>query len=291
MYFKDYQVIFKMEKGFSKDEKYCVIKDGTKYLLRISKHKTIEQKEEEMTVIKKIEDLDISMCKTIEYGVFDNQVYQVQTWVDGVDLREVINDLDIEDQYRLGYLSGEMLRKIHTIDVHFVCEPWHERYNKKIDKKIKNYMECPLKYEDGDLFLKYLEENRDLLNSRPTTIQHGDFHIGNFMLNEKKELVVIDFEGFSYGDPWEEFDRLVWCTERAPEFAKGMVDGYFNKNVPLEFWKTVCLYISNNIISSLPWAVPFGESQINIMKNLAKNELKWYAQFTRIIPRWYDDKS
>src|SRR5690606_19630522 len=105
------------------------------------------------------------------------------------------------------------------------------------------------------------------------------------------ELVVIDFEGFNYGDPWEEFDRLVWCTEKSPEFARGMVDGYFNKNVPLEFWKTVCLYICNNIISSLLWAVRYVEEQVEIMKNLAKNELKWYDNFNRIIPSWYNSNN
>lgn len=289
MSFKDYQIIFELNKGFSKDQKFCVIKDNTKFLLRISKHKTWTQKEKEIEIIRKIESLDISMCKTVEYGVLDEGVYHIQTWINGTDLREVIEAMSLEEQYQLGYAAGQTLNKIHTVEVPFPCEEWSKRYNEKIDLKIKNYLECPLKYENGNIFIDYLNNNRSLLKDRPNRILHGDFHIGNFMINQNRELVIIDFEGFQYGDPWDEFDRLVWCTEKSPKFAKGMVDGYFNNDVPIAFWKTVCLYICNNIISSLPWAMNYGEEQINIMKKLAMNELRWYKDFTRIIPTWYDE--
>ena len=157
--------------------------------------------------------------------------------------------------------------------------------------KIKNYNNCHLKYNNGELFINYLQNNRHLLDDRPNSFQHGDYHIGNFMLDKNNNLVIIDFEGYNYGDPWEEFDRLVWCTEKSPNFAKGMVDGYFNNQVPIVFFKTILLYISNNILSSLPWAVNYGEEQIEIMKNLANNELKFYKNFTTVIPTWYNDKN
>lgn len=61
----------------------------------------------------------------------------------------------------------------------------------KIDRKFKIYEECPLKYEKGDLFIEYIN-NRHLLKGRPNTFQHGDYHIGNMMINKNHELVVID---------------------------------------------------------------------------------------------------
>ena len=293
MEFKDYNVLFKLNKGFSGDEKYCIEKDNTKYLLRLSKTKSIEYITNLYNFLKQINDLDIPICKTIEIGEYDNKVYWIQEWIEGVDLREVIENIPLEKQYDLGFDAGMTLKKLHSIKLpdHFILEPWNERYNRKIDLKIKNYNNCHLKYNNGELFINYLQNNRHLLDDRPNSFQHGDYHIGNFMLDKNNNLVIIDFEGYNYGDPWEEFDRLVWCTEKSPKFAKGMVDGYFNNQVPIVFFKTILLYISNNILSSLPWAVNYGEEQIEIMKNLANNELKFYKNFTTVIPTWYNDEN
>ena len=52
------------------------------------------------------------------------------------------------------------------------------------------------------------------------------------MINKIYELVVIDFDRDDYGDPWEEFNRLVWSIQVSYEFATGIVDGYFNKKIP-----------------------------------------------------------
>lgn len=44
-----------------------------------------------------------------------------------------------------------------------------------------------------------------------------------------------------------------------------MVDGYFDNDIPIEFWKLLALYISSNTLSSVPWAIPFGKEQIEVM--------------------------
>ncbi|MBQ2891834.1 MAG: phosphotransferase [Bacilli bacterium] len=50
------------------------------------------------------------------------------------------------------------------------------------------------------MFIKYINNNRHLLKGRPNTLQHGDYHIGNIMINKNQELVVIDFDRDDYGD-------------------------------------------------------------------------------------------
>ena len=134
--------------------------------------------------------------------------------------------------------------------------------------------------------LRYIRENRHLLAGRPQCMQHGDYHIGNLMLRDGR-AVVIDFNRFDCGDPWEEFNRIVWCAQSAPYFASGMVDGYFEFAVPAEFWKLLALYICSNTLSSLPWAIPFGEKEIATMKDQANDVLKWYDNMTKDVPNWY----
>ena len=71
------------------------------------------------------------------------------------------------------------------------------------------------------------------------------------------------------------------------EFSTGIVDGYFNKKVPDEFWKLLALYMSVNSLSSLPWAIPYGEGEVNIMINQSNDILYWYDDMKRYVPKWY----
>ena len=104
-------------------------------------------------------------------------------------------------------------------------------------------------------------------------------------------LTVIDFDRDDFGDPWEEFNRIVWSAQAAPSFAAGMVDGYFDGPVPMEFWKLLALYISSNTLSSLPWAIPFGEKEILVMRNQASQVLGWYDGMKNVVPAWYSSLS
>ena len=48
-----------------------------------------------------------------------------------------------------------------------------------------------------------------------------------------------------------------------------------------------CAYISSNTLSSVPWAIPFGEEQIQVMVNQAKDVLSWYDDMKTPVPTWY----
>ncbi len=168
-----------------------------------------------------------------------------------------------------------------------VLEDWETRFGRKMDRKIKKYRECPLQYEGGENFIRYIEENRHLLKGRPQGYQHGDYHIGNMMLDREGRLQVIDFNRFDFGDPWEEFNRIVWCAQASPLFASGMVNGYFDGRVPEEFWRLLALYIVSNTLSSLPWAVPFGQEEVDTMRSQAAEVLSWYDNMSKVVPSWY----
>lgn len=149
------------------------------------------------------------------------------------------------------------------------------------------YEKCPVKYENGQAFINYINAHRHLLHGRPRSFQHGDYHIGNMMIGSDKQLYIIDFDRYDFGDLWEEFNRIVWCAQAAPLFATGLVNGYFDNDVPVEFWKLLALYISSNTLSSISWAIPFGERQIHIMVSQAKAVLNWYDNMMNLVPVWY----
>ena len=288
MKLSDFTQVNFIKKGWSNDKKYCVIdKSGQKYLLRISAIEQYERKKTEFENMEKLSKLHIPMCQPIEFGICEKGVYSLQSWIEGKDAEEVVPTLSDEQLYNYGLEAGRILKKIHTIPAPADREDWETFFKRKMDRKIEMYHNCPLKYENGEVFMKYIQENRHLLKNRPQTYQHGDYHVGNLMIDNAGKLMVIDFNRNDYGDPWEEFNRVVWCAKAAPLFATGMVDGYFEKDVPMTFWNLLALYISNNTISSLPWAIPFGQGEIVVMKRQAKEILEWYDGMTNVVPKWY----
>lgn len=277
-----------VDKGWSGDKKYCVTTtDGEKYLLRISTMERLDRKKREFEKMKEVAALGIPMCLPIEFGTCEEGVYSIQSWIEGEDAEDIISALPAEKQYAYGLEAGRILARIHTVPAPADAPDWESRFNAKIDRKIAMYENCALKYENGDAFLGFIAENRHLLANRPQSYQHGDYHVGNMMVDANGQLVIIDFDRDDFGDPWEEFNRIVWCAQAAPCFASGMVDGYFGGVVPMEFWNLLALYICSNTLSSLPWAISFGEGEVLVMRNQAAQVLSWYDNMNNTVPTWY----
>ena len=275
-------------KGWSQDKKYRVTDaQGVYYLLRISPAEQYDRKKNEFERMRTIAALGIPMCKPIEFGVCDAGVYSVQSWIDGTDAEEAIPALTREAQYACGREAGRILRKIHSVPVPENLEEWAVRFNRKIDLKIEKYRACPFQFEDGQVFIDYINENRSLLNSRPQVYQHGDYHRGNMRIGRDGKLYILDFDRDDYGDPWEDMKAITWDAILCPTFASGRIDGYFGGSIPPEFWKLLALYISVGMLSAILWAVPFGFEQIELFQNQAKTVLNWYDGMRNPVPIWY----
>lgn len=277
-----------IDKGWSGDRKFCArLDDGSKVFLRIAHGNQLERKRREYISMCRAAELGIAMAAPLEFGICSEGVYSIQTWVEGEDAEGLVAAMGEPEQYRYGLDAGRTLRRLHTIPAPGDAPEWEERFNGKIDRKLSMYESCPLKYGDGEALLRYISGNRHLLAGRPQSWQHGDYHIGNMMIDREGRLVIIDFNREDYGDPWEEFNRIVWCAQSAPAFASGMVDGYFAGEIPEKFWRLLALYICSNTLSSLPWAIPFGEEEIQVMMRQEAQVVQWYDGMRSVVPTWY----
>lgn len=290
---KSYYTFTKIEpvnKGWSSDKKYYIeTANGCRLLLRISDISEYDKKSLEFELMKQAAALGVPMSQPVDFGTCDNgkNVYSLLTWCDGEDAEAVLSRLIEAEQYLLGKKSGEILKLIHSIPAPEGQVEWGSRFNRKTSNKIEKYKSCGIKLEGDDKIINYIENNRCLLFGRPQCYQHGDYHVGNMIISSDNALSIIDFNRPDYGDPWEEFNRIVWSAAVSPHFATGQLDGYFGGRPPIEFFRLLAFYISSNTLSSIYWAIPFGEKEITTMKNQARDVLSWFDNMNNPTPSWY----
>ena len=274
-------------KGFSRDQKYCVqTASKEKYFLRIAPLDKMERQKALTALLGRLSALDIPMCRPVESGECEDGFYTLFTWIDGTEAETAVPSLSKPAQYALGLQAGKILKRIHTIPAPADQEDWHKRFGRKTDMKIQKYLDCGLRFAGDSEVIAYLTRNRSVLQDRPQTFQHGDYHIGNMMI-ENEAILLLDFDRFDFGDPWEEFNRIVWCAQSSFEFAAGMVDGYFDFSPPAKFWACLAFYIGSNLLSSVYWAMDFGQSELDVMMRQVQDVLSWYSHFRSIVPDWY----
>ena len=284
----------RIQKGWSKDEKYqLVLKDGQKRLLRISSAEELGRKQIEFAMMKKLYDAGAPIPQPISLGLSENthQVLIVLDWCEGEDAEVILPTLSLEKQYKLGVWSGQILKEIHQLPPSEPLEDWNLRFNRKVERNIKRYLDCKVRFPQDDKILSYLNEKRHLLNHRPQCFQHGDYHIGNMVISEKGNLFVIDFNRWDVGDPWEEFNRIVWTARVSPQFASGQLHGYFEGSPPLDFFYLLAFYMASNTLSSISWALSFGEDEVKGMINQSQDILNWFDGMENPIPSWYFNPS
>lgn len=290
---RDYNTFKKIErinKGWSDDKKYYVgTNDGKQLLLRISDFENYDRKKFEFEMMEQVVKTGIPMATPIDFGICENgkNVYSIFTWCSGVDADQVLPQLSEMKQYMLGLQYGKTLKKIHSIPAPTNLEDWESLFNKNIDIRLKQYEECYRKFRGSEKVIKYIEENRHLLKGRPKCFQHGDYHVGNLVMDENLESSIIDFNRLSFGDPWEEFNRVVFSARVSPYFANGQIDGYFDGKPPLEFFKLMALYMASNASGSIHWAMAFGEDDVKTMTELNECVVEWYSEMENPIPKWY----
>lgn len=278
-------------KGLSGDRKfYLETEEGNRFLARISDFSEYERKLSEYELLQKVSKTGVSMPLPIAFGrcTNENEIYTLLSWVDGEDAERVLPGLLDIEQYRLGVQAGKILKTLHDNSMMECSEDWMSRYFSVIEPRLEAYRSEGIPFDGSDLILNYLEDNKHLLLNRPQTLHHGDFHLGNLIINEKRQLSVINWDTADFeniGDPWYEFNRI---GTQIPAFASGQIDGYFENHVPEQFWRLLSFYLAASAITSIVWAKYFAPECMEEIMTLNQNIVRWYDGMKNPIPAWYD---
>ncbi|WP_238597970.1 aminoglycoside phosphotransferase family protein [Streptococcus suis] len=277
-----------LTKGWSTDQKYKVqLEDGRLGLLRIAERPAYEAKQLEFQLVENLFGLGLPVAEPLSFWADDLSVYTLYEWVEGQGMNEVASSLSDSVLYELGCQSGKFLRTLHALPIDQSLRDWNSFYQAKIDNKLAAYQAASHSYPNGQAMIAFVQANRHLLEGRPIAYHHGDFHTGNFLRGQDGRLKILDFDRHDIGDPWEEFNRLIFTADLSPAFARGQVDAYFDGAIPEEFWKLMALYVTVNSLGALSWAEQVDSEQIPLMKLQAQKISEWYEYFNHHLPRWY----
>lgn len=280
-------------KGMSGERKYYIeTKDNQKYLLRIADVADYEMKKREFNFLAQLNKESLPVPTAIDCGICEEgkSVYTLLGWVEGEDAETVVSHLSTQEQYKVGYEAGKILRRIHEISpANSTEEDWYDRYLKVVAPRIEAYRGEGIPFDGAEEILQFLENNKELLRNRPQCNHHGDYHMGNLVVNQNLEISVIDWHTVDFdgkGDPWYEFNRI---QVKNVAFTVGQINGYFEDHVPEEFWRLLALYLSISAITSIVWAKYFAPEELDEIISLNRNIVKWFNGMESCIPTWYQE--
>lgn len=281
-----------IHQGVSGDAKYRVeTAEGRRFLLRISGIESYERKKTMYDMMARAASLGVSMSRPVDFGVCNGgkNLYQLLSWCDGVTADALLPTLSETEQYTLGIKAGWNLRLIHTIPAPDGIEDWYSRFVRINDERLRAYIHYGVPIVGSDAILAYYQENRHLLRGRSQCFIHGDYHTGNLLVSESRDIAVVDWDLLDslYGDPWSEFNRLPMGLNFFPHFATGLLRGYFHDEPPEEFWKIFALYLSTGALILVSWAVYVEPGCLEECKQSAWNVVRWFDGMRSFMPVWY----
>jgi len=291
--FQNATKVEKLAKGYSLDEKYVVVQEGRKYLLRVGSSDSFEKKKIEFDILQKLKKNHVHSPQPIEIGMLKelNACYTIYSYLEGEDAKLAILFLSKQEQYNIGIDAGKELARLHLYQAPSRMDTWYERAMKKHDKYVEAYKKSGIKIDNEDKILAFIENNKSYLKNRPSTLQHDDFHLENIVVKDKQYVGMIDFNNCDWGDPLHDFVKVaLFNRELSVPFSIGQIQGYFNHKIPENFWRLYSIYVAMVIFSSVVWSLRFAPKQLDEMIERVNNVLEDHKHFELFTPTWYQSK-
>lgn len=291
-YYHTFTQIKPINKGWSQDKKYFIENVlGRHFLLRVSDISEYDTKKAEFDLMKRMLATGIKMSEPIDFGKCNNgkNVYQLLTWCEGKEAKEMLPLLSEKEQYHFGSMAGQMMLKMQLAESYPPSSNWKKIYGERVSKYIKTYKARGKKLYGEELLLSFLEKYTSYLDKRPMALMHADFQSDNMVISPNKELFAIDFQGSDIVDPYYALTGVMVTAEVSIPFALGQLHSYFNNKIPTDFWELNAYYLAAESINAFSVAVSLGQKEIDYSNEMSKVMLAWLDNFNNLVPPWYQD--
>ncbi len=284
------ELVCSIKEGWSSDYKLKLMgSDGARYLLRYSREVPRQRRTCQAEAMLKASSSGLLSTLPVKFGELEEGgSFILQTWLDGVELEAILPSSSPYDNYSLGRLAGRSLRSLHEASKSPPTDFAYIKAARRIERHVEGYLRSGFSETWEKDASGVIRDTVCLLRSRPVCLRHGDYHPGNMIIAEDGKLGIIDFDRCDFGDPFDEFYKAeMFSRQLSVDFVNGQIHEYFEGDPPDGFWKVLKLYLADVILYSLVWALPFGEAEVEGMRDRARMVLSDFDSFRASRPLWY----
>lgn len=206
----------------SNDRKQKVIdNDGVMHLKRsmVGSLKTEQILYQYDMIGKKLqEDRLVRIDEINRYG---EKIELFTEWVEGRTLESILSQVSDQEAYNLGVRSAQLLNNIHKIGKAVLEDCVTEAF---FDQQVMNYRD----YFSQDTLYRFVYDNKMLLLYAPdATFLHSDYHVGNIILSDYGNLVLVDLEKCETGTFYRDLGlNETYNYDISPFYAEGLLTEY-----------------------------------------------------------------
>ncbi len=239
-----YTVVKQLVDGCSGDDKYLIEKNSSYFLLRVGAKTGSDNSRKEYERLKKYVGKDINTHIPVCFGTTESSFYSIVSWVNGMPVMDIIKQDLTKNYCELGEAVGRELRKLHNASISEKQTDWNIELKNKATLFLDYYRKMDIEFPNSEKATEYINHNLNIVLKHEQVILHGDFHWNNVVADDNGRIGIIDFSGVNIGDPWYEFGGILWALEYSESFSNGQIDGYFNGQPPMDFWRIFKLYVA-----------------------------------------------
>lgn len=277
--------------GFSSDRKYVVGLEGEqKRLLRVFDPARMDNKQKEFSILQEMERYGVKSPRALELGRTSWAGYMLVSYIDGEDAERNLPEFSDAEQLHIGIETGVELRKMHQLQAPEDVSSWYERKVRKHYRYMEQYEACPLRINNEDRIIAFIDEHIRYMQDRPNLFQHDDVHPANLVVKDRHLAGIIDFERYDWGDPIHEFLKLGFFGRHVSiPYCIGQIQGYLDGEAPdEEFWTLYSLYTAMALFSSVVWTLKTAPETMDTMQGHMDKVLEDHNYFQQVRPSWYD---
>ena len=289
-HFHEWKELEELTGGNSKECKYRLIDaKGQTCILRVSQVDRFHLKHQEYANLVRLEPFDLNIPKPLQFGLCNggSNLYMLLSWIEGTTVASQLPTISEAEQFSLGERCGSTLYELHRFSSVRSSMDWSQRYREIEQDILLKYAQSPIRLYNESLGFSYLEKHRPLLKNRPLVIKHGDYHASNLIVTPQNSIGIIDFDRCMINDPYEEFAILVWTAEHHPAFARGQIAGYFQNQIPEDFFPLLAYYITVYAFEHVSWALSYGKHNAETIQKTAEGLIDLYDGYHYLQPKWY----
>ena len=277
------------------EEKHLMVETSTDFNWVGTRLRLYEIKNLNVNVAKYLHDYCQEDHNDVRHTLF------VFSYIDGEYLKDYLLKVNNNEAYKLGIQLGKILNEIHLVKVDVLkhhIPHWESRYRYTKKHILNEYQENSV----TDKAFNYYKGNESIIERRYTTSEYyckvnGEYLYkdGKIVIEKTLAFIINDIRmdnlivsnnqvyikcpiNITIGDPFYDFKYLSLLALENEYFASGVIKGYFDNEISIDFFKMLKYYTCELIITEYNKSL-----DINIINKL----IEFYDDFNLEIPKWY----